>query len=165
MSINEQEQIKEQHFSEAMRYVANAKECLIKAEMDNQSKYYNDPKYVRMACGTAYSGILIALDAFMILKGVHKPTGKERKSIEYYQKNIGKIDKKLLNTLDSAYKILHLSGYYDGIRTVDVIKMGFSEAKIIIDKIKPTGLNGTTQKTAPAAKATRTRKAKTSVIA
>ena len=56
---------------------------------------------------------------------------------KYYQKNIGKLDKKMLNTLDSAYKILHLSGYYDGIKNVDVVKTGYAEAKTIIDKIKP----------------------------
>jgi hypothetical protein len=44
----------------------------------------------------------------------------------------------MLDTLDSAYKILHLSGYYDGIRVVSVIKDGFDFARTIIDKIKPT---------------------------
>jgi hypothetical protein len=61
-----------------------------------------------------------------------------RKSIEYYQSNITKIDKKMLNNLIVAYKILHLYGYYDGIESVTVVKEGFDEAYKIIDKIKPT---------------------------
>ena len=143
MSVQEQQQTKEKYHAEAMRYIANAKECLLKAEIDDNGKYYKDQKYVRMACGTAYSGLLVALDCFLILRGIDKPkTPKERKSIEYYQKNITKIDKKLLDTVNSAYKILHLWGYYDGIEVVSVVKTGFSEAKIIIDKIKPSSLNG-----------------------
>ena len=156
MSINEQQQIKEEYHREALRYMDNAKECLTKAKKENG--FYYDQKYVRMACGTAYSGLLVALDCFLILKGIKKPTSKERKSIEYYQQNITKIDKKMLGSLNSAYKILHLWGYYDGIDNVETLKIGFSDANNIIEKIKPAGLNGTTQKTAPAAKATRTKK-------
>jgi hypothetical protein len=92
---------------------------------------------VRTACGTAYSGVLIALECFLILKGVHKPNKKVRKSIEYYQENLGKLDRKMLDTLNVTYKILHLSGYYDGIESVNVVKEGFNFASAIIEKIKP----------------------------
>ena len=136
MSIQEQQQTKEKYYSEAVRYMANAKECLAKAKKENG--YYQDTKYVRMACGTAYSGVLVALDGFLVLKGVHKPTAKERKSIEHYQKNIATIDRKMLDMINSAYKILHLAGYYDGIEKADVVKSGFAEADKIINKIKPT---------------------------
>ena len=135
MSIQEQQQAKEKYYSEAMRYMDNAKEYLKNAQ--KEGNFYHDIKYVRTACGTAYNGLLIALDCFLILRGMHKPTGKERKSIEYYQKNISRIDKKMLDYLNSAYKILHLSGYYDGINNVTVVREGFDTAKTIIDKIKP----------------------------
>ena len=138
MSVDEQQEIKEKYYSEAVRYMDNATEFLKKA--NKEGKYYRDPKYVKIACGTAYSGLLVALDCFLILKGAHKPKGKVRKSIEYYQENITKIDKKMLDYLNSAYKILHLCGYYDGIENVTVIKEGFDEAKKIIEKIKPHSL-------------------------
>ena len=134
MSAVEQESVKEQYYSEAIRYMDNAKECLKKAKKEDD--YYQDPKYVRMACGMAYNGVLIALDGFLKLKGLNK-ANKQRKSIEYYQSNITKIDKKMLDSLNSAYKILHLFGYYDGIEKADVVKSGFDEAYKIIDKIKP----------------------------
>ena len=73
-----------------------------------------------------------------MLRGVDKPTKKLRKSIEYYQNNLTKIDKKMLNYLNSAYEILHLLGYYDGIGNAKVVKSGFDDAYKIIDKIKPT---------------------------
>ena len=135
MSVEEQQEIKEKYYSEAVRYMDNAKGFLKNAK--KEGKFYHDPKYVKIACGTAYSGLLVALDCFLILKGVNKPKGKVRKSIEYYQENIAKIDKKMLFYLNSAYKILHLSGYYDGIDNVTVIKEGFDEAQKIIEKIKP----------------------------
>ena len=135
MSIQEQQNTKEKYYGEAMRYMDNAKEYLKNAQ--KEGNYYKDVKYVKTACGTAYSGLLVALDCFLILRGIHKPTGKERKSIEYYQRNLTGENKKILNHLNSAYKILHLSGYYDGIENVTVIKEGFDEAYAIINKIKP----------------------------
>jgi len=135
MSIQEQQNLKEKYYNEAMRYMENAKECLKKAKKEDG--YYHDKKYVRMACGTAYSGMLQALDCFLILRGIHKPTSKERKSIEYYQKNITNIDQKMLSTINCAYTILHLWGYYDGIDKVTIVKEGFEEANKIIEKIKP----------------------------
>ena len=111
----------------------NAKEVLQKA--GKEDRFYQDAKYVKMACGTAYSGVLIALDGYFLLKGVKKSKG--RKSIQYYETNVGKIDKKLLTYLNNAYEILHLSGYYDGVTAVKVIAEGFELAYDIIEKIKP----------------------------
>ena len=135
MSTQEQQTLMEKYYGEATRYMDNAKECLKKAKKEDN--YYLDPKYVRMACGTAYNGVLLALDCFLTLRGIDSPKGKKRKSIEYYQENISKIDKKILNTVNSTYEILHLWGYYDGITSVKVVKEGFDEADKIIDKIKP----------------------------
>ncbi|MDR1181450.1 MAG: DUF5618 family protein [Bacteroidales bacterium] len=42
----------------------------------------------------------------------------------------------LLDVLNSAYDILHLWGYYDGITRSSVVIMGFKEAKTIIDNLK-----------------------------
>ena len=138
MSIQEQSQIRERYYVEAMRYIDNAKECLKKAKKEDG--IYGDSKYVRMACGTAYSGVLIALDGFFILKGIEPPVKKlkkSRKSIEYYLMNVGKLDGKLLDYVNMAYQILHLSGYYDGVQDARVVSAGFEHAGRIIDRIKP----------------------------
>ena len=136
MLIQEQQELKEKYYGEAMRYMDNAKEYLKQAK--KEGNVYRDRKYVRTACGTAYSGLLIALDCFFLLKGMHTSDSKRvRKSIEYYQKNLGKQDKKMLDNLNVAYKILHLYGYYDGIESVNVVKEGFNLANAIIEKIKP----------------------------
>ena len=136
MATQEQQIVKEKYYNEAIRYMDNAKEYLKKAK--KEGNFYHDKKYIKTACGTAYSGMLVALDGFLILKGMDKPKGKMRKNIEYYQSNITKIDKKMLNCLNNAYQILHLYGYYDGIEDVRVISAGFDNAYTIIEKIKPT---------------------------
>ena len=135
MSIQEQEDTKVRFYGEAMRYMDNAREYLKSAK--KQDNYYRDTKYVRTACSVAYSGVLIALDGYLTLKGVEKPKKKLRKSIEYYQENLGKLDRKLLDRLNMAYRILHLYGYYDGENSATVIKEGFDQAFTIIEKIKP----------------------------
>ena len=122
MSIHEQEAVKETYYSEANRYMDNAKEYLKNAKKEDG--FYLDKKYVKTACGTAYSGVLTALDGFLTLKDI-KPKGKERKSVEFYQRNITKIDKKMLHTFISAYEILHLLGYYDGITKASVFDLAY----------------------------------------
>ena len=67
-------------YKEALRYIDNAKDNLKLAGKDDQ--FYEDEKYVKTACGTAYSGALIALDALFEIKKI--PTRRRRKSIEYY---------------------------------------------------------------------------------
>ena len=135
MSTQEQEQTKKEYYGEAIRYMDNAKEYLKNAKKEDG--FYLDKKYVKTACGTAYNGMLTALDCFLMLKGTDKPKGKMRKSIEFYQTNIAKIDKKMLNYLNGAYEILHLWGYYDGITKASIVTEGFDLAYSIIDKIKP----------------------------
>lgn len=134
MSIQEQNEIKIKYYNEALRYMEKANATLKKAGKD--SDFYEDDKYVKTACGTAYNGVLKALDGYFLLKGVRIP--KSRKSIEFYRDNVAKIDRKLMNYLNNAYEVLHLSGYYDGITSVKVVQSGFEFAYEIINKIKPT---------------------------
>ena len=135
MSIQEQKEVRERYYNEAVRYMDNAKECLVKAK--KEGKFYADRKYVKMACGTAYNGVLVALDGYLITKDVEVPKGKKRKSIEFYHNHLAQIDKKMLKTLNGVYEVLHLWGYYDGTNMVAVVKAGFDGAYTLIEKIKP----------------------------
>ncbi|GAB6393885.1 MAG: DUF5618 family protein [Bacteroidales bacterium] len=133
--LKQQEEIKQRAFAEAMRYMENAKDTLKKARKEDN--YYEDKKYVRTACGTAYNAVLIALDAFLLLKGVPSLPKKKRKSIEYYLMHVAEHDRKLLKDLNSVYNILHLDGYYDGLQDARVIAVGFDNAIKIIERIRP----------------------------
>ncbi len=120
-------------YLESMRYIENAENILKSAGKDN--KFYIDDKYVKSACGVAYLGALKALDYLFDYKGI--PKRKGRKSIEYYQTNLAKIDKKLLNYLNNAYYVLHLDGYYGGITGIKTIESGFDYAVSLIETLKP----------------------------
>jgi hypothetical protein len=65
---------KEIRYREAVRYMANAVDIL-KTKARKKDRYYEDEKYVRMACGTAYNGVLLALDSYLEIKG--KPIQKK----------------------------------------------------------------------------------------
>jgi hypothetical protein len=135
MSTERQDEIKQRAYDEAMRYMSNAKETLQKARKED--KFYADKKYVRSACGTAYVGVLHALETYLELKGVEIPKKKKHKSIEFYVSSVAQLDGKLLKELNTVYRILHIEGYYEGILSAGIIKEGFDIAYSIIERIKP----------------------------
>jgi hypothetical protein len=135
VSLEEQNQILFDGYTEAMRYMENADKQLVQAR--REGKYYKDAKYVKGACGIAYSGVLVALDCYLLLKGYAAVEKDERRSMSFYMKTLSMLDKTMAKTYDCLYKILHLSGYYDGITNATVLKEGFEEAMFIISKIKP----------------------------
>jgi hypothetical protein len=133
MIPKDQNKIRTIYYNEAIRYMENARETLKKA--GKEDRFYVDEKYVKTACGIAYNGVLKALDGYLLLKGIEKQKG--RKNIEYYQDAVAAIDRKLLNYINSAYMILHLHGYYDGVKDARVVAEGFNLAYSIIERIKP----------------------------
>lgn len=119
-------------YEDAMRYMDNAKDLLKKADkMDN---VYRDLKYVKMASGTAYSGVLLALDEYLSRKEGTKY--KKPKSIDDYRIRIGKQNRKVLDWLNIVYDDLHISGYYIGTPSFFTIKRGFDKAYELIEIIK-----------------------------
>jgi hypothetical protein len=131
----EQEKKLQISHAEVTRYMNNAAENLQKAVKDDN--YYLDDKYVRTACGVAYLAVLKALDTLFEMRGVPLPPKKKHKNIEFYTYNAAKLDGKLSYELHTAYHILHISGYYEGVRKADIIKSGFDTASSIIARIKP----------------------------
>lgn len=113
---------------EANRYLENAKEIL-SSKAKKEDGYYQDKKYIKMAGHTAYSGVLVALDAVL-------PQKKGRKSIEWYKEEVSKLDKKILNQLDTVYEQLHLVMGYDGQGKESIIKEGFKDAEKIIQWVE-----------------------------
>ncbi len=113
----------------ARRYVANAEEVIKKADYDQELRSYTDSKYVKTAGDILWKGCLIALDAAF---GVHK--GKGRPSIDKYKAAVAKRDKKLLNTMNIGYGLMHLTMGYDGTKDKGVCDKGFEYAKDIVDR-------------------------------
>jgi len=120
------------YITEARRYLANAKNILKNSKVENG--FYRDVKYVRMACGVAYSGVLMTIDGYLLKKG-KEIRRRGRKSVDDYRREFSKIDKKMLGYFNAAYNILHLSGYYDGTNRVSVISDGLKVAQEIINMV------------------------------
>ena len=116
------------YINDATRYLENAKEIL-QDKADKKDGFYQDKKYVKLAGHAAYSGVLLALDGAFGEMGINK---KWRKSIEWYQRELAKIDKRLLFRFLGVYDTLHLSLGYDGNPDSKVAKAGLENAEKII---------------------------------
>jgi hypothetical protein len=112
---------------EANRHLSNAREILSE-KAKKEDGHYKDKKYIKMAGHTAYAGVLVALDALLITE-----KKKTRKSVEWYQKELSAIDKKITASFADVYDILHLYMSYDGISNAKVIAIGLQEAEKIIN--------------------------------
>jgi uncharacterized protein (UPF0332 family) len=130
---------RQNRYREAVRYISNASEIL-RTKAQKKDKYYQDDKYVRMACATAYNGVLLAADTYLEMKGkaIEKKKGA-RVSVDDYRTRLAKIDKSMLRTFNTAYEILHLVGYYEGETNYSVIRAGIDSAIDVINQIKPAG--------------------------
>ena len=121
---------------EALRYLNNAKEILKSVPVQNGT--YIDIKPVREACGIAYLSILIAIDEYLLKKGISK---KELpKSVVAYRKALQRYlavhNGKLLREFEALYEALHIAGYYRGnLYLVDMIKDALKATRAFIDKI------------------------------
>jgi len=121
---------------EPIRYIENAKEILGKSPVEDS--FYIDMKYVKSAFGTAYLGVLKAIDEFLLSKGVEKD--KLPKKVEEYEKLLkkfaGAYNGRLIRQFETIYNELHIAGYYRGIlQRVSIVKDAIANAKDFIEKI------------------------------
>lgn len=111
---------------EARRYLDNARGFLSN-NAKKEDGLYRDRKYVKIAGHAAYTGVLVALDELL-----EEKKKKTRKSVEWYQKELSGLDKKITSDFATAYEILHIAMSYDGTRSADIAKLGFEKAEKII---------------------------------
>jgi hypothetical protein len=121
---------------EALRYLNNAKEILKTVPVEDGT--YTDIKPVREACGTAYLAILMAIDEYLLKKGMSKKDLP--RSIDAYRRALQKYltvhDGRLLREFEALYEALHIAGYYRGnLYLVDMIKDALKATRAFIEKI------------------------------
>lgn len=118
---------------ESLRYLNNASQILKSVPVENG--IYTDVKPVREACGVAYLAVLIAIDEYLLRKGLTK---KELpRSIDAYRKALQKYlavrNGKLLREFEALYEALHIAGYYRGnLYLVNMAKDALKSAKTFI---------------------------------
>lgn len=117
--------------SDARRYVQNAKDILNeKADLDTETQYYRDKKYVRMAGNTLWNGVLLILNAVFHVR----KDRRTRPDISDYQKAVAQRDIKLLDHVNVGYEVMHLYMGYDGILKKSICNDGIQVANKIIDR-------------------------------
>ena len=117
--------------SDARRYVQNAKDIWNeKADLNPESQYYRDKKYVRMAGYTLWNGVLLILDAVFNVTN----NKKNRPDINDYRQAISQRDQKLLDHVNVGYDVMHLSMGYDGILKKSICNDGIQIANSIINR-------------------------------
>lgn len=129
--------MKKDPIEEARRYVRNAHDALAdNTKVDPETETYEDAKYVRAAGNYLWLGVLIALEAvFHVEKKKKEKKGKgARVSVDDYTDALSQRDHKLLDWVNSAYMVMHLSMNYDGIRDKSICSRGFCLANQIIDR-------------------------------
>src|SRR5258706_14299319 len=94
-----------------------------------------------MACGKAYKGEILAMGAYLKIKGkqIVKKKGN-RLSVDDYRTRLASVDARMLKNFNTAYRILHLEGYYEGETKQSVILAGIDSAMDILNGIKPPGM-------------------------
>jgi hypothetical protein len=128
------EKIKKDPYQEALRYIDNAKQILRERAI-KKGEFYTDPKFVRMACNTAWMGVLIALKGKMEQNGFKFPS-RNRMNVDIYRDYLAKRNKSILNYFNEAYNYLHLFGGYDGDLHINTSQTGVQLAMKIIEWCK-----------------------------
>lgn len=121
---------------EAKRYLRNAREILKSAPVEDN--IYTDLKPVREACSTAYLAVLIAIDSYLLERGVSED--RLPQSVDGYRKALKKYltihNGKLVKNFERIYRELHIAGYYRGLLTgTDTVKDAIRAARDFIEKI------------------------------
>ena len=122
---------------DSVRYLNNARDILKSAPIENGT--YADSKPVREACGVAYLAVLMAIDEYLLKKGLAKKDLP--RSVEAYRKALQKYlamhNGKLLREFEALYEALHIAGYYRGnLYLVDMVKDALKAARAFIEKFR-----------------------------
>jgi len=129
---------KDHLLAEARRYLANGRETIAKAGIDDDAGVYLDPKYVAEGAGIAYRAALLALDAYAAAYGYDR---RNLTSIEAYQALINQMSfrTQAIRLTKLAYQNLHILAYYQNGVGLMMVKEGLQAVKKLIDLIESSG--------------------------
>ena len=116
-------------YKEAHRYFANA-QALLKEKAGRENGSFKDRKYVRLAGHSAWMGVLVAVDEYLSSKNIKKERG--RKSKEWYEVKLSRLNKKLNSAFINSYDGLHLTMGYDGNLVVKAAQGFLEEGKKVL---------------------------------
>src|SRR6218665_4053262 len=97
-------------YKEALRYMDNAKEILsAKAGKEGKYYHYEDVKYVKKACKVAYKAVLIAINAYLEMKGKTINGKPDLVNLNDYRRALND-DTEMFNDYNNARSTLYCAG-------------------------------------------------------
>ncbi|MBK9248660.1 MAG: DUF5618 family protein [Ignavibacteria bacterium] len=119
----------------SISYLSNAREIFAKSP--KEGKLYVEDKYVREGAEIAYLAALIAIDGYLVKKGV--AVEKLPQSIEEYWMHIKKYirhDSKFNENFMLVYQNLHICAHQLGSQSIALVKEGLVAVGDIIKLLK-----------------------------
>jgi hypothetical protein len=138
MTLKEQNAIKRVAYKEAMHYMKEAKVLMKKAPKDDgYDDFIKHKRDLNKICKTAYSGMSVALDAYLRLANAASISKRDRSNVYYMKDFLRKMDIDISTDLYSAHNLLLWMCCDYGMTGTRVVEMGFENVMNIINKIKP----------------------------
>src|SRR6218665_3062384 len=125
-------------YKKALRRMNNAKEILsAKVSKEDDVYYrYQDAKYVKKACKVAYNAALIALKAYLEMKGKTVNGKPDLVNLNDYRWVLND-DTGMFNDYNNAWNVLYCAGYHNGNLNSYMIASGMESGDAIINAIRP----------------------------
>lgn len=99
---------------------------------------YDDLKYVHEGSSIIYRGVLSAVDAVALGRGVHESKlPKNVPEVREFLKKRSASNGKVLKAFNELYRQLHLIAYYGRDEEVgpEIVNLGISNARFVIEKL------------------------------
>jgi len=123
-------------YKEALRYMDNAKEILsAKAGKEGKYYHYEDVKYVKKACRVAYKAVLIAINAYLEMKGKTINGKPDLVNLNDYRRALND-DTEMFNDYNNARSTLYCAGGNGNLNSL-TIASGMESGDAIINAIRP----------------------------
>lgn len=96
---------------------------------------YRKPKRMREACGTGWLAVQEAI------KGLARRRGALVKKLPKEIDQLGQeldeshVNGRAMAELEDAYQLLHIAGYYEGVRSASQIALGMDSARSLVERI------------------------------
>ena len=117
-------------YYEVLSYLTNA-EKILKEKAGKKNGEYANIEIVQTASRIAYDAVILAIDAYLEEKEELKFT--KPNNIEEYRLRVAKQNEELLNSLNAAYDMLYLVGFYHGTLSKRTMANGLSAARTILN--------------------------------
>ncbi len=126
------------HSEKAVQYFRNSREEI--RQIPVTGGFYADEKRLRRVAGVCWLAVIEAARGFLVGCGVPSEELCTTDAFRFLLAVEKQMDGKLMKHFASALEIVHISVYYRWLSTADVVKRGFEDAKLVVEKLSGSGV-------------------------